>query len=115
MHEYSIASSLLRLAEEHVQKQASARVVRLEICVGELSGVEVSLLETAWGLVRERSPCAGALLAVRRQEACWECPRCGRAVARGLALRCARCDMPARLARGDELVLERIEMEVADV
>lgn len=112
MHEYSIASSLLRMAEEHAQKHGAARVVRLEICVGELSGVEAPLLETAWGLVRERSLCASAELAVRRLAARWECSRCGAPIARGLVLRCERCAAPGLLAEGDELVLERIEMEV---
>lgn len=112
MHEYSIASSLLRLAEEHAHKHGAKRVVRLEICVGELAGVEVPLLETAWSLVRERSPCADASLAVRTLAARWECSRCGKALERGLTLRCERCAAPARLVEGDELVLERIEMEV---
>lgn len=112
MHEYSSASSLLRLAEEHAHKHGTARVLRLEICVGELAGVDVGLLETAWGLVRERSVCEGAELAVRRLPARWECSRCAAPVARGLVLRCTSCDAPARLAEGDELVLERIEMEV---
>jgi hydrogenase nickel insertion protein HypA len=112
VHEYSIASALLRQAEEHAQKHGAARVLRLEICVGELAGVEVPLRETAWSLVRERSLCDGAPLAVRRLPARWECPRCGQSVPRGLALRCEPCAVPARLAEGDELVLERIEMEV---
>jgi hydrogenase nickel incorporation protein HypA/HybF len=112
LHEYSIASSLLRLAEEHAQKHGAARVLRLEICVGELSGVEVPLLETAWGIVRERSVCEAAELSVRTPAARWECPSCGEPVARGLALRCTRCELPARLAEGGEMVLERIEMEV---
>jgi hypothetical protein len=34
-------------------------------------------------------------------------------VARGGFLRCALCDTPARLATGDEIVLQRIELEVA--
>jgi hydrogenase nickel incorporation protein HypA/HybF len=112
LHEYSIASALLRQAEDHARERGAARVLRLEIRVGELSGVEVPLLETAWSLVRERSPCADAPLRVRRQPARWECSRCEEPVARGLALRCERCRAPARLACGDELVLERIEMEV---
>jgi hydrogenase nickel incorporation protein HypA/HybF len=112
VHEYSIASSLLRLAEEHAHKHDATRVVRLEICVGELGGVEVALLETAWGLVRERSLCETAELVVRTRLARWECSRCAAPVARGLVLRCTRCDAPAQLAEGDELVLERIEMEV---
>jgi Zn finger protein HypA/HybF involved in hydrogenase expression len=27
-------------------------------------------------------------------------------------LRCSRCDVPARLMEGDEIMLDRIEMEV---
>jgi Zn finger protein HypA/HybF involved in hydrogenase expression len=30
-------------------------------------------------------------------------------------LRCPDCAVPARLAAGDEIVLDRIEMEVSDV
>jgi hydrogenase nickel incorporation protein HypA/HybF len=113
VHEYSIASSLQRLAEEHARKHGAERVVRVEVSVGELSGVEVPLLETAWSLVRERSVCEAAALAVRAVPARWECPRCEKTVAPGLVLRCEACELPAQLVRGDELVLERIEMEVA--
>ncbi len=112
MHEYSIASSLRQLAEEHAQKHAASRVLRLEVSVGELSGVEVPLLETAWSLVRERSLCEAASLVVRTVPVRWECSRCGEVVEAGLALRCARCEAPAQLARGGDLVLERVEMEV---
>jgi len=44
--------------------------------------------------------------------AAWGCPACGEAVQPGLALRCPRCDLPAKLTRGDEILLDRIEMEV---
>jgi hydrogenase nickel incorporation protein HypA/HybF len=113
VHEYSIVSSLERLAEEHARKHGAGRVLRIEVSVGELSGVEVPLLETAWSLVRERSVCEAAALAVRVVPARWECPRCEKTVALGLVLRCEACELPAQLVRGDELVLERIEMEVA--
>lgn len=113
VHEYSIASSLLRMACQHARERGADRVVRLEVSVGELSGVEVPLLETAWTLVRERSVCDGADLAVRAVPVRWECSRCGEPVVPGLSLTCARCAVPARLAEGDELMLLRIEMEVS--
>jgi len=112
MHEYSIASSLLRMAEEHAQKHGATRVVGLELCVGELAGVEVSLLETAWSLVRERSLCEGVELAIRPVAVRWGCTRCGDELAPGGLLSCPACGANARLLAGDELVLERIEMEV---
>jgi len=43
----------------------------------------------------------------------WECPRCGASFARGAVLRCSLCSEPARLASGDEILLRRVEMEVA--
>jgi hydrogenase nickel incorporation protein HypA/HybF len=112
MHEYSIASSLLAMAEEQVAKHAAQRVLGLEVRVGELSGVEVELLATAWSLVRERSCCDGVDLVITRVEAHWECTRCGERIARGGLLSCPACGDRVRLASGDELVLDRIEMEV---
>lgn len=113
MHEYSIASALLRTAEEHLRKHGSGRVVSLALRIGELSGVEVPLLEKAWSLVRERSACAECELSVTPVAARWRCRSCDETVARGGLLRCASCGGPARLAAGDELVLDRIEMEVS--
>ena len=112
MHEYSIASSLLKMAEEHAAKRGADRVVALELSIGELSGVEVDLLETAWSLVRERSVCEGVPLTISRVDACWTCQRCDEPIARGGLLACADCGGAARLTTGDELVLDRIEMEV---
>jgi len=112
MHEYSVASSLLRMVDEQVAKHTVARVHSVQLRIGELSGVEVDLLERAWSLVRERSCCEGVDLAITRVEARWECTRCAAAVDRGGLLLCADCGATARLACGDELVLDRIEMEV---
>jgi hydrogenase nickel incorporation protein HypA/HybF len=112
VHEYSIASSLLRMAEEQAAKRGADRVVGLELRIGELAGVELDLLETAWTLVRERSCCEGVDLAVTKVEARWECSGCGAGIARGGLLACPGCGAAARLVAGDELVLDRIEMEV---
>jgi hydrogenase nickel incorporation protein HypA/HybF len=112
MHEYSIASALLELAAEHAAKRDADRVVALEISVGELSGVEIELLETAWSLVRERSICEGVPLSISRVEARFCCRDCGESVPRGERLACGACGGPAQLTAGDELLLQRIEMEV---
>jgi len=113
MHEYSIASSLLSMAEQEAAKHGAERVVRLELRLGELSGVELELLETAWSLVRERSLCDGVDLVIERVAARWACSRCGHVIARGAVLGCSECGARAELECGDEMVLDRIEMEVA--
>ena len=115
MHEYSIASALLDRVEVEVRRHAHAEVLCIRVRVGELSGVDGDLLRSAWSLAREGTACARADLELAGESARWVCPRCADGIEAGALLRCPRCAVPARLASGDALVLERIEMEVGDV
>lgn len=113
MHEWSIVQTLLSEVERHALARGAHAVRRLHLRVGALSGVEIALLETAYETFRERSCCEGATLAIERVPARWACPRCRVELAPGALLRCGGCGAPARLESGDEIVLARIEMEVA--
>lgn len=115
MHEYSIVSALLDQVEAEARRHPQAVVLGIRIRVGEVAGVDAELLRTAWSLAREGTPCAGAELELESEPASWVCPRCAAAIAPGSILRCPDCELPARLASGDALVLERIEMEVDHV
>jgi hydrogenase nickel incorporation protein HypA/HybF len=112
MHEYSIVQSLLERVEGEARRHGATSVQRLHLRIGALSGVEIELLANAFALFRERSLCAGAELAIESVPARWICPHCDRDIAPGEILRCPACTAPARLAGGDEIILERIEMEV---
>lgn len=112
MHEYSVVQALLERVQAEARAQGACAVVRVHVALGELAGVDPALLRTAYDVFRERTICAQAELRLRHVEARWECPRCGTAAARGSMLRCARCEAPARLVQGDELLLERVELEV---
>ncbi len=112
MHEYSIVQSLVDSVAAAVGKRDGA-VQRVDVAIGELAGVDCALLATAFEVFRGGTICEHATLTIDRIPARWECTRCGGAMARGGFLRCALCDAPARLALGDEIVLQRIEMEVA--
>jgi Zn finger protein HypA/HybF involved in hydrogenase expression len=90
MHEYSLVQALLDRVDREVAAHRGTKVHRLWVRIGELSPLEVT-----------------------RQEARWVCPRCETPVARGERLVCAACETPARLVAGDELMLDRIELEVA--
>ena len=115
MHEYSIVSSLV----DRVQREADARpgaiVRRLHLKIGEHAGVDLGLLRSAYALFRERTVCEVAELEIEAVAVRWECPRCKTPIALGAVLRCAPCDRPARLVAGDDIILERIEMELSDV
>lgn len=112
MHEYSVAAALLELVEAQARQHGASRVVAVHVRIGEQAGVEHELLRSAWELVREPGPAADARLALHAVPVRWTCRRCGAAVALDVALRCAACGGAPRLASGDELLLERIEMEV---
>jgi hydrogenase nickel incorporation protein HypA/HybF len=115
MHEYSIVAALIERVEVLAREQHATRVHRLRVQIGELAGVEVELLTTAFATFCDRTICAGAELEVVATPAVWTCPRCRVALPRGARLSCATCAVPARLTQGHEILLERVELEVNDV
>jgi hydrogenase nickel insertion protein HypA len=113
VHEYAIVAELVRQVESEARRAGAAAVTRVTVAIGDLSGVERGLLATAYEVFRGRTVCETAELSLRAVPAVWSCPGCARDVAPGAVLSCPDCVVPARLRQGDEIVLERIEMEVA--
>jgi len=113
MHEYSIIQSLVDSVAASVPRHAA--VHRIEVRIGELSGVDCELLATAFEVFREGTLCEHAAMTIDRVAARWECSACYGRIDPGSMLRCTVCGSDAQLASGDEIILQRIEMEVADV
>ncbi|MCL4819889.1 MAG: hydrogenase maturation nickel metallochaperone HypA [Vicinamibacteria bacterium] len=113
MHEYSIVQALVNQVEEQVRRHQARAVHAVCVQVGTLSGVDVGLLKTAYDLFREDTICARAELKVEPVEARWECRACRAELAPGGPLTCDRCGGAVRLAQGDEIVLAKLELEVA--
>jgi len=111
MHEYSIVQSLVDSVMAAVPRDAS--VHRIEVRIGELSGVDPELLATAYDVFRAGTICERAAMRIDRVPARWVCPNCKSEIPSGTALRCRACDKPAHLESGDEIILQRIELEVA--
>lgn len=113
MHEYSLVQALVERVEAEAARRGALAVHRLTVRIGELSGVDPELLQTAYDTFREGTLCAAAPLLLERVPATWSCPRCGARIAPGAALRCPACAVPARLDEGgDALMLTQVEMEV---
>jgi hydrogenase nickel incorporation protein HypA/HybF len=112
MHEYSIVQSLYDAVAAQVAVRGATSVHALRVRIGEMSGVDPGLLETAWKTFRVRTICESAPLDVEIVAAEWQCSLCGAPVARGGVLSCAACGAPARLTKGDEILLDRVVMEV---
>ena len=115
MHEYSIVQSLVDSVGEAMKQTPGACALRVRVEIGDLSGVDVDLLQTAYDTFREGTCCERAELLIERVSTQWVCPLCDRPIASGAVLQCPYCNEPARLSAGDEIVLRQIEMEVPDV
>lgn len=113
MHEYSIAMSLRRMVEEHAAAASASRVVRVEVRIGDAAGVERDLLATAWEQVRVGGVTEGSELRIFAVPTRWICGLCRTPVPADGPLRCTACDVGAVLDGGDELFLDRIEVERA--
>lgn len=81
MHEYSIVQALYDKVAAQAAERRATRVHEVHVRIGDLSGVDIGLLDTAWKTFRVRTICETAPMQVAR-------------------------------VPGDDLVLERIVMEV---
>lgn len=112
MHEYSIVSALVDRVEREAAARGAVRVAALSVRIGALSGVETTLLATAFETFRDGTICEGATMTIVDVPAAWSCSACATPVPTGGALLCAACGAPARLAAGDEIILDRVELEI---
>ena len=113
MHEYSIVLSLLEQVADEAGRHHAQAVRSVRVRVGELSGVEPDLIRSAFEIARAGSVCEDADLDLVVVKARWACPRCGKDLEQPTELVCRDCEVPARLASGDDLILERLLLEVA--
>jgi len=113
MHEYALIQSLVERVEAEARARHASAVHRLSVRIGEQSGVDIELFRTAFMTFRDRTICERAELVVDTVPVQWACERCGEPIQPGRSLQCASCHSPARMVGGDEIILDRIEMEVA--
>jgi hydrogenase nickel incorporation protein HypA/HybF len=115
VHEYSIVQALLNRVQESLRGYEVRSVRTLRLRVGELSGVDSGLLRTAYELCTPGTLCDGAELLIEDVPARWHCPRCQRDAEAGERLACPACGGTVRLLEGDEILLEKIDLEVESV
>jgi hydrogenase nickel incorporation protein HypA/HybF len=115
MHELSLIQALFAEVESQLAPHAGARVCALHVRVGELAGVDPELFRSAYEVCRNGGPLAAAELELSFEPAEWKCSACQVDISRGQVLTCSLCGEPARLARGGEIFLDRIEAEIQHV
>ena len=112
MHEYSIVQAMFDTIEATARQNHAVAVKRVHVRVGSGAGVDVSLLRTAYDTFRVHTICDDAPIEIEEIPLRWTCPDGHGDIAPGRPLSCLACGRAARIAEGDELVLDRLELEV---
>jgi hydrogenase nickel incorporation protein HypA/HybF len=117
LHELSVCQALLaRITEIAVDRRASC-VLRINVEVGPLCGVEPALLASAFEVLRAGSCAASATLSISSTPVTISCLTCGaEAEVRPNHLLCAACGgYRTRIVSGDELRLRGVELRVSEI
>ncbi|MBV7315991.1 hydrogenase maturation nickel metallochaperone HypA [Shewanella sp. NIFS-20-20] len=77
MHDYSIVSALIEQCQLHVSNHQANSIVRVALKVGVFSGVEPSLLQTAFDTFKLEGICRNAELKLTIQPLRLQCHDCG--------------------------------------
>ncbi len=113
MHELSLVASVFDILEEKAREHGAARVTKIVLKVGVMSGVVPELLESAFDTYKKGTLAAEARLEIVRVPVKLRCPDCGGETAReDTDFSCAACgSRRVEIVAGRELVVETIELE----
>jgi len=117
MHELPITQSLLDLALAHAERAGGGRISNLYLVIGELSGIVDDSVQFYWEIVTEGTAAEGAVLHFQRIPIEFECLDCRQGFyPDGEAYRCPACNgRNVRLTRGNEFILEALDLEQEEV
>lgn len=113
MHEYSIVSALLEQCEQHADENRATRISKVVIKIGVLSGVEPSLLATAFDTFKLEGRAREAELIINEQPIVIACNRCHTtSEVTERTVICPSCNgFDTRIIEGEEMLLMQLELE----
>jgi hydrogenase nickel incorporation protein HypA/HybF len=113
MHELSICQALVDQLEGIAAQHPGKQVADVYLGIGPLSGVVPQLLNDAFSVARAGTCASTAALHIHESEIIVRCLSCGKqSPAKANRLLCIHCgEWQTELVSGDELLLERVELE----
>jgi hydrogenase nickel incorporation protein HypA/HybF len=113
MHELAVCQALLAEVAAVARSRSAASVTDIHVGVGPLSGVEADLMRDAFPIAAAGTVAGSAILHLHKTDVRVHCDACGvETEAAANRLVCGECgDWRTTLASGDELLLQRVEME----
>lgn len=76
MHEYSLARALLNQVEQVFRREEAVGVRRVDVTIGQFSGVDPDLLRMAFEDLNQQSPFAAVELLIEKVDLEVRCDRC---------------------------------------
>jgi hydrogenase nickel incorporation protein HypA/HybF len=115
MHELAICQALIEQVERVARDNGAGRVLSITISVGPLAGVEPKLLEHAYPLAAAGTVAEDAQLVIETIAVQVRCRKCQAETAVvPNRLLCGTCnDWQVDVIAGDEMLLQRVEIEPA--
>ena len=113
MHELSIMQGAMDAVLAEAERQRAARVLRVTMRIGDLTGLVPDSLQFAFEVLRENTPAAGAVLEVESVATTCYCESCRREFpAPAFDRTCPDCgSSPCEIAGGREVEVVSIEVE----
>jgi hydrogenase nickel incorporation protein HypA/HybF len=115
MHELCVCLSLLQQMVKIANERNAVAVEKIFLQIGPLSGIEPALLRNAYPLAAAGTVAADAELIIEASDVVVSCTECGaEGPATANRLLCSACgDFRTTLVSGDEMILQRMEMNLA--
>jgi hydrogenase nickel incorporation protein HypA/HybF len=113
VHEYSIVTALIEECEKFAQQNNANKVTRVSIKLGILSGVEPSLLKTAFETFKLEGICAEATLEMNIQPLVICCLSCNNeSIHDQRNIVCNHCQSTdTKVLDGEDMMLMQLELE----
>ncbi|MFH1169860.1 MAG: hydrogenase maturation nickel metallochaperone HypA [Chloroflexota bacterium] len=113
MHEFGITQDILAIALEKAGEAKASRITRINLVLGELSGIADECVSFYFELISKDTIASGADLVIERRPFQLRCPNCSEAFApAGFDWSCPRCHEPKTEAvSGRECHMHSIEVE----
>ncbi len=113
VHESSITENILSLALEKAREAGAKKITRINLVLGELSGVVGECVEQYFKILSEDTIAGGAALAWETRPTVLKCRQCAREFSPANSKwACPGCgEMSVEIASGQECYLESIEVD----
>lgn len=112
MHEATLAENILGIALEAARQNGAARIFKVGLTLGEMTGVEVEALKLSFDVLKDGTPADGAELVIKRVPIRATCNKCGETFRlERYNFFCPACDGVLILQGGRELLVDYVDCE----